>query len=123
MIGRGPVGDAAETVIIAHDALQNGNLAAVGGLGQQMAGRVFRRKEQIQIAAFGPNDLAVEQGVDVVGTAFTGGGVHPTVDQCLQQAANHGGFARAAFGGRQQDTGQRTFHQPRPLAEISQMGF
>ena len=98
MVGAGLMahGDA---VVVAHDSLDEGQAGPHAVVLQQGPGAVLPQEEQIQVAALGPDDLAVEHGVDVVGAAFKGHRIYLSIHQGLQKGAGHRGFAPSAGGG------------------------
>ena len=119
VIGAG-VGAQADAVIVAHDPLDEGQAAAPAVFLQQVAGGVPAQEEEIQVAAFGPDDLAVKHGVDIVRAALEGHRPGPPVDQGLEKGAGDGGLAAPAGGGAEEQTGRA---HARPSPEKIQTGF
>ena len=119
VIGAG-VGAQADAVIVAHDPLDEGQAAAPAVFLQQVAGGVPAQEEEVQVAAFGPDDLAVKHGVDIVRAALEGHRPGPPVDQGLEKGAGDGGLAAPAGGGAEEQTGRA---HARPSPEKIQTGF
>ena len=89
-------GGEAEAVIVAHDALDDGDGAACGVLREQIPERRLVKEKRVEIRAFCADDAAVEHGVDVIRAAFGRGDAQPPVYQRLQNGASHGRLPAAA---------------------------
>ena len=91
----------ADTVIVAHDALDD--TALVSALAQMEAKLGRGGEKGIQILGADAQHAAVEHGVDVIGAAFIGLEGKATAVQRPQQGAGDSGFAAAGVGaGKQQ---------------------
>ena len=101
-------------------SLDEGQAAAPAVFLQQVAGGVPAQEEEVQVAAFGPDDLAVKHGVDIVRAALEGHRPGPPVDQGLEKGAGDGGLAAPAGGGAEEQTGRA---HARPSPEKIQTGF
>ena len=86
----------ADAVVIAHHALDDRHVLPCAVLRKEEAQRVVVKKEGVQIAALRADDLAVEHGVNVIGTALRRGDRNAAVDKRLQDRAGHRRLAAAA---------------------------
>ena len=86
----------ADAVVIAHHALDDRHVLPCAVLREEEAQRVVVKKEGVQIAALRADDLAVEHGVNVIGTALRRGDRNAAVDKRLQDRAGHRRLAAAA---------------------------
>ena len=109
-----------DPVIVAHDPLDEGQTGAHTVSFQQMAGLVLPQEKQIQVAAFGPDDLTVKHGVDVIRAALEGHRLQMPVHQRLKDGAGNGGFSTPAGRGAQQQPGGA---HTRPSPEKIHTGF
>ena len=106
----GPGGGQARAVIVPHNPLDDGHVPARAVLRQQVPQGVPVKEKWVQISAPGPDDPAVEHGVDVIRPALKGARVQPPVHQGLQYGAGGGGLSAPAAGSRQQDAGDCFLH-------------
>ena len=98
LVGAGPGGGEAQPVIIAHDALDHRNVAAIAVVRQQIAHGVAVKKERVEIRAFRADNTAVEHGVDIIRAAFRRAYPQAPRYQRLQDGTGDGGLAAAAVG-------------------------
>ena len=109
-IGAGSGGGKTQTVIVAHDALDDRDIAALRVVRQKIAHGVAVKKEAVQIGAFRADDPAMEHGVDVIRAAFRRAYPQTPRYQRLQNGAGDGGLAAAAVGTGQHQPGHSSLH-------------
>ena len=109
-IGAGSGGGKTQTVIVAHDALDDRDIAALRVVRQKIAHGVAVKKEAVQIGAFRADDPAMEHGVDVIRAAFCRAYPQTPRYQRLQNGAGDGGLAAAAVGTGQHQPGHSSLH-------------
>ena len=111
MIGTGLGAFPRHSIVKAHSPFDERHTTALNSFLKQEACPVFRHKIQIHVVGLGPNDLAVEHRVDVIGAAFEGSRRKPSVHHDLQKGTGHGGFACAAARSSQHQAGNVISHR------------
>lgn len=93
------VGRNRNPVVIAHRALDEGDIRVFSALRKQAARRIPVGKKEVEVGGIGRADaLPVEHRVDVVGPALEGGRPSAASGQRAQQRAGDRRFAAAARG-------------------------
>ena len=111
VVGAGFGGVHPQAVVVAHDPFHDADIPALSVLGQERVQGVRIEEKGIQVRAVGPNDPAVEHGVDVVRPAFEGPGIQAPVRKGLEQGAGDGGLPAAAVRSRQSQPGHLGIHE------------
>ena len=106
LIGAGRSGIAANPVIIAHHAFQNGKLRVCRPFSKQRLQLLLRKKEAVQVAAVDTQNVFVKHRVDVVRAAFERTAADAAVLKQGQKAGGKKSLAAAASRSCQQDTGK-----------------
>ena len=103
-------GGQSQPVVVAHHALDDAHAAAAAGVKEQRAQRVVGKEERVEVRGFRADNPAVKHRVNVVRSAFAGGGSQPAVHKRLQDGAGDGRFAAAAVRSGENQPGDMYLH-------------